>query len=491
MNTLFRWILLLCLVSAPPASADQIARQFQELVTRSVAGDADASLELARLFHIDGGTTQSFPTAAHYYDLAASQGLPEASEYADEVRAVQSRFIEGMRARNAANSDPARFKDAIDAFVDASSRGHHEATYRLGFLFYEGKGVEQDEEQAYELFERSASGGHASSMVMVGFMHLTGRGVERNTPGLAAMWYRAAADTGHPDGTLRLGLLHESGRGVDLDLMVARDLVERARELGHDDAERHLERITGKLTPPTPEANARDELREELEAKEQRLRAELEEKTERLESLNRDVAAARGNTLFREAVALYPEAGSDRSKLRTVIQKLKESADLGNTQAMLALFDLYESGKLVTRDAEYAKSQLYRAAAKGETEAFTWLHAFAAEGQRGFEADQVTSFVWGELGAARGARMLAYTTGLALITGDHVPTDIDQAERWLTRAGDVAEGRARQLLESIDLLRERASQPLTDADRRERDRKASVLKQTRERINAILRRHGD
>lgn len=58
-----------------------------------------------------------------------------------------------------------------------------------------GRGVKQDFQQAYALYCNAALMGDAESAYSMGFMYFNGRGVERNLP-LAVRWFKQAADAG-------------------------------------------------------------------------------------------------------------------------------------------------------------------------------------------------------------------------------------------------------------------------------------------------------
>ena len=60
---------------------------------------------------------------------------------------------------------------------------------------------------------------------------------------LAVYWYRRAADRGSPDATYNLGKMYEGGLGVLRDPGKARELYQRAAQMGNADAKTRLVRL--------------------------------------------------------------------------------------------------------------------------------------------------------------------------------------------------------------------------------------------------------
>ena len=67
--------------------------------------------------------------------------------------------------------------------------------YKIAAVYEKGLGVKQDYQQAFTLYCKSALMGDANSAYSLGFMYFNGRGVERNL-GVAMRWFKQAADKG-------------------------------------------------------------------------------------------------------------------------------------------------------------------------------------------------------------------------------------------------------------------------------------------------------
>lgn len=114
------------------------------------------------------------------------------------------------------------YSRAAAAFERAGAKGNAEAQRRLGFMYYHGEGVAQDNPRAISLFEKAARGGDAESAHNLGTMYEYGMSVVPDE-GRAAEWFRRAADLGEPYAQFRLSIMYYQGEGV------ARDRVEAAK----------------------------------------------------------------------------------------------------------------------------------------------------------------------------------------------------------------------------------------------------------------------
>ena len=87
----------------------------------------------------------------------------------------------------------------LDYFGQAVEKGNANAQFNLGFAYYLGEGVEQDDKEAFRLYQLSADQEFPVAMFAVGECYYLGRGVEKNLEA-AAKWYQKALDAGYePD----------------------------------------------------------------------------------------------------------------------------------------------------------------------------------------------------------------------------------------------------------------------------------------------------
>lgn len=86
-------------------------------------------------------------------------------------------------------------KKAIKWYTKAARQGHHEASYRLGLIYYKGiGGYKIDLKQAYNYIAKAANGNHKRSQTHLAKMYQNGDGVTKNKT-LSDYWYDQAFNT--------------------------------------------------------------------------------------------------------------------------------------------------------------------------------------------------------------------------------------------------------------------------------------------------------
>ena len=113
-----------------------------------------------------------------------------------------------------------QYAKAAIAFQQAAGRGNAEALRRLGFMYYHGEGVRQDNRQAERLFVQSANAGDVESASNLAKMYEFGMGVAQDDA-LAAEWYRRAAEMGDPVAQFGAGIIYYKGQGLAQDRVEA------------------------------------------------------------------------------------------------------------------------------------------------------------------------------------------------------------------------------------------------------------------------------
>lgn len=115
--------------------------------------------------------------------------------------------------------------DFISAYQQLDSlaqAGDPVAQYNLGFMYFGGDGILQDDDRAFFWFNRSARAGYAPSQDVLAYMYNHGKGV--NPDKLRAyVWYSIAAFNGiFLAQSIREKLSHELGsvERIQADLMV-------------------------------------------------------------------------------------------------------------------------------------------------------------------------------------------------------------------------------------------------------------------------------
>jgi TPR repeat protein len=73
----------------------------------------------------------------------------------------------------------------------------------IGVLYHNGKGVQQDYQQARQWYEKAVAAGDAAAMTYIGVLYHNGNGVDRDYK-QARHWYEKAATAGNADAKERL-----------------------------------------------------------------------------------------------------------------------------------------------------------------------------------------------------------------------------------------------------------------------------------------------
>jgi hypothetical protein len=106
-----------------------------------------------------------------------------------------------------------KLAEAARLYRARAEHGDTNAQYRLGSLYYYGKGVPQDYPEAVRWYRKPADQGIAKAQYAVGYCYFHGRGVPQDSDE-AARWYRKAAEQGDAAAQWYLGHAYRLGQGV-------------------------------------------------------------------------------------------------------------------------------------------------------------------------------------------------------------------------------------------------------------------------------------
>lgn len=143
---------------------------------------------------------------------------------------------------------PPDYQQAAQYYLAAAQQGSAEGQYRLGELFEAGQGVVGDEIQAADWYGKAASQGHAGAQYALGVMFEFGRGRMKDQT-QAARWYRLAANQGEVLAQYNLGQRYELGLGVVADRVEACKWLELAAAQGLKDAVKLRDQIMLNMRP--------------------------------------------------------------------------------------------------------------------------------------------------------------------------------------------------------------------------------------------------
>jgi TPR repeat protein len=109
----------------------------------------------------------------------------------------------------------------------------------LAEILVNGRGGGADHAAALAWFEKAAAHGHSGAMFALGALHGGGHDVPVARD-KAIIWFRAAAERGHPVAALMLGRYLRKGLAGPADPVEARHWLERAHQLGVEEAKADL-----------------------------------------------------------------------------------------------------------------------------------------------------------------------------------------------------------------------------------------------------------
>jgi TPR repeat protein len=134
------------------------------------------------------------------------------------------------------------YGEAFKWFELAANQGLDGAQVDLAYLYVTGFGAPKDLEQAFHWYSLAAAQGNPNGEYSLGICYLHGEGTEQNLA-LARKWISSAFS--HGDGarsTNAMGLTYEAGVGRDLN--EALKWYEKAAEMGYNEAQYNVCRLT-------------------------------------------------------------------------------------------------------------------------------------------------------------------------------------------------------------------------------------------------------
>lgn len=153
-------------------------------------------------------------------------------------------FILGLLAFLSASSNAAMNLGQVEVlggYKRRAEKGDVLAQFQLGNLYYTGKDMAKDWEQAVSWHRKAAEQGHAKAQYYMGVYYMTGEGVAKDEV-QAVFWFRKAAEQGDSEAQADLGFCYASGSGVAKDEVEALKWTRKAAEQGNPAAQYNLGR---------------------------------------------------------------------------------------------------------------------------------------------------------------------------------------------------------------------------------------------------------
>lgn len=213
---------------------------------------------------------------------------------------------------------------AVRLAREGADQGSASSKNLLGILCHEGAGIPQNDAEAVRLIREAAAEGNPTAMFNLGYFHESGQAGLRRDDSEMSRWYRQSAEAGHPGGMAAYGWCLLNGRGVARNREEAFRWLQRSAEQNSAHALRLIAEYGG-----TP---AGDDPRAAYQAWRQ--------------------SARLGNTeaMFRLARLIAAGETDPESDMESPTRLLQAAAEGGHVEAALALGDRYRRGYAVPRD---------------------------------------------------------------------------------------------------------------------------------------------
>ncbi|VAW74954.1 hypothetical protein MNBD_GAMMA13-2076 [hydrothermal vent metagenome] len=121
--------------------------------------------------------------------------------------------------------------------------GNVEAQYDVAYLYTKGRGVDEDEEEAFIWYNKSADQGLDTGQYKVGMAYLKAVGVDKDLE-LARVWLQKSAGQGYPPAQYQLGKLLASKHYKDYDGALA--WLQKAQNSGYERAASEIRKLKRK-----------------------------------------------------------------------------------------------------------------------------------------------------------------------------------------------------------------------------------------------------
>ena len=158
-------------------------------------------------------------------DQALAWYLKAAEAGSAEGMCLAGVWFEG-RAFHSGDDAEKYYRAALEWYQEAAEAGSANALYRIGWLYENGYGAAQDNEQAMKYYILAAEAGDAAVCHHLGELYQMGYGFLAQDWRYAEKWYLKAAEAGNTSAMWRLGMMfgygdsYDSGNPVDYEKAV-------------------------------------------------------------------------------------------------------------------------------------------------------------------------------------------------------------------------------------------------------------------------------
>ncbi len=340
----------------------------EQLTKMAMAGEAEAQVALARLYHVGGVVKLNLSSAYDWYKKAAELGHFEAQHiiggfyYSGEVVAKD-------------------YKTAVYWWKKSAAQDYAPAQYELSCCYNKGEGVEKNEKLALELLSKAAEQNNVHALTELGSMYFEGIGVSKDI-NKAVTLFKKAYELGDIDGSASylLASCYELGNGVEQDSTKAYELYQESARKGFDLAKKIIvtidSTIPNVLIPLMEKADQGDsDAQYELASQYYLGKVVLKNKNKAVELLTD--TASRGHVKSQAALGIIY---INEESFSLAANWLRKAADKGDANSQYYLGVMYMSGTGVYPNMQQGVSLLQKAANQGHVEAIDALNKLKRTG---------------------------------------------------------------------------------------------------------------
>lgn len=363
-------------------------------------GNGAACWRVACCYQNGSGVQADHKKALHYCVLAAEGGCPDA-----QIILAEDAFANGDKAA------------AAGWFEKAGDQGNIDALIRLGCLFLEGHGVEQNRERAFQIFEQVAPEA-TDGLYWLGLCHFHGWGTPQDLPKAVEM-FQLASEHGVVEAMITLAGCLKNGMGVHQDFTRSAQLYEQAANAGSASAMFFIGRCYQDGRGVPQDVKKAEEWFRASAAKGDNdavfvLATLTQSKDEALAKFLALADEGAADAQYQAAMILLERKQYDRAFLL-----MKQSAAQGLVAAQFELGNFYFKGFGVAVNFQEAVRWYTVAAERGDNGAQNNLGARYRNGE-GVPRDPAKAVYWFELAAAAGNSEAQFNLGACYCLGDGV-----------------------------------------------------------------------
>lgn len=306
----------------------------------------------------------------------------------------------------------------FDEFFQASLRadayrGDVTAQRSLAWMYANGKGVSEDQEESTRLYRKAAEKGDRVAQLQMGFRQREGKGMLKSDAE-AFKWFRLAANQGDKIAEYMMGTCYLYGFGIPKDYAESARWHRKSAENGNADSQKQLGNFY---------YNG------------------IAVKKDIVESLKwYRMAADQGDAEGQYIVGLNHAAGSGTEKnAEEALKWYLRAASQDYPDAQYQLAESYAEGKGATKDINEAIKWYKKSAERGNISAQIILGNRYSEGI-GVTSDRNEAAKWYRKAAEQGSAYAQVKIGLAHESGDGADQNHSEAVKWFRKAAEQGDG---------------------------------------------------